>query len=318
MTFPLLGLCVVGAGAIAAQHMKAFERIGGIRPQWVVSRTLEQSRRFAADWKFERASNVLDVALEDTSVQVVLVASPNALHADQACRSLDANKDVIVEIPIAMSLQDVERVRNRAAAAHRRVWVCHTMRSFEGIGEVRRRVQAGSLSLTHIVGFFGIPRRRNQGLMNQRSWTDTLLWHHACHQIDAALWVLGTSKAQSVRAILGPRHPEFGMAMDVSVQLCTARRQLVTQALTYNTEKLDWWLRFVGNEDVLTFCNGRLLDEHESQIGPASDPLDLTAQNRAILTSLNAKEPSDFDLDSMLPAMEVLHRAQQSAEEVST
>jgi hypothetical protein len=62
-------------------------------------------------------------------------------------------------------------------------------------------------------------------------------------------------------ALVGMAHRQFGMAIDASIQFETSSRQLVTQALIYNAEKLHWELRFIGDEDVLTFQNGRLFDE---------------------------------------------------------
>ena len=47
-----IGLCVIGAGAIAQRHMQAYEKLGGIAPRWVVSRPAEAARAFAQRWGF--------------------------------------------------------------------------------------------------------------------------------------------------------------------------------------------------------------------------------------------------------------------------
>ncbi len=49
--------------------------------------------------------------------------------------------------------------------------------------------------------------------------------------------------------------------MDVSLHFRTNSHQLVTQSLTCNTEQLCWELRFIGDEDVLAFRNGRFFNE---------------------------------------------------------
>ena len=43
----MFGICMVGSGGIATEHLKAFEKIGGVRPRWVVSRLEDQARKFA-------------------------------------------------------------------------------------------------------------------------------------------------------------------------------------------------------------------------------------------------------------------------------
>src|SRR5262249_28010757 len=143
------------------------------------------------------------------------------------------------------------------------------------------------------------------------------LWHHACHQVDVALWVLGATSIEHVQAIVGRPHPEFGMAMDLSLQFRTNDRQIVTHALTYNTERLCWRVQFIGHEDVLTYQNGCLVDEQGNRIGNEASWVDLTAQNNALLVALRSGDPSDFDLDAVLPAMDVLHRAQLSIDEAA-
>jgi hypothetical protein len=76
-----------------------------------------------------------------------------------------------------------------------------------------------------------------------------------------------------VSAMLGRSHPEFGMAMDVSQHFHTASSQLVTQSLTYNAEQLCWELRFIGDEDVLTFRNGQFFnDENQTSFARKSIP----------------------------------------------
>jgi len=311
-----VGLCLIGSGAIAGRHMQALTTLGGVSPRWVVSDREEETRVFAGRWSFSHAGTLLEQALSDPLVEVVLIASPSPCHSGQALQALQAGKDVIVEIPIAMSWQAALQVSQTAAAVGRRVWVCHTMRSLPALCFVREQVQAGRLHLTQIAGFFGIPRRRNQGMdgVGTRRWVDNLLWHHACHQVDASLWVMGMPKVARVQALLGPPHPTLGMELDAGVQLSLADGTLVTQSLTYNTERSTWRLQFIGHEEVYTFDHGRLTNEAGAELAAESQGVDCTVQDGEILDARRSGAPSAFDLAGVLPTMEVLDRAQQSAE----
>jgi 2-hydroxy-4-carboxymuconate semialdehyde hemiacetal dehydrogenase len=310
------GLCVIGAGAIAQRHMQAYERLGGVRPQWVVSRTEEEARDFARTWKFAQAGTEIGPALADPLVDVVLITSPSPLHSEQAMLAMQAGKDVIVEIPVAMSWAAAQQVSQQAASLGRRVWVCHTLRSTAALREVRRRVRSGQLHITQIAGFLGTPRRRNQGMENvgTRTWIDNLLWHHACHQVDAALWVLGMPQVSRVQALFGPDHPMFGMAVDLGVQMVVAGGELITQSLSYNVERPTWRIQFIGTEDVLTLLDGRLTTEAGEELTPAAPMAELTVQNRELLHAWRTGEACDYDLASVLPTMEALGRAQMSAD----
>src|SRR4051794_16217670 len=98
-----VGLCVIGAGAIAERHMQAYQKLDGVLPRWVVSRPDEGARDFARRWHFVNAGTAIEEAVADSTVQLVLITSPSPLHSDQAVQAMEAGKDVIVEIPIALS-----------------------------------------------------------------------------------------------------------------------------------------------------------------------------------------------------------------------
>jgi 2-hydroxy-4-carboxymuconate semialdehyde hemiacetal dehydrogenase len=306
-----IGLCMVGSGGIASAHADALARAEQVRRRWVVSRRPEAAEQFRSQWAFECSGIELEAALADDHVDLVMITSPNQLHAEQAARALAAGKHVIVEIPAALGVADCERLRSLAQSVGRRLFVCHTMRSFPAIRELRARAEAGLVDISQVLGFFAIPRRSNEGWSGTRSWIDNLLWHHACHQVDASLWVMGLEGADDVRACFGRTHPDFGMVMDLSLTFMSASSQVVTQALTYNASEIVWELRFVTDQGLLTFRNGELLDQSGRTLVPAVSVRDVTSQDDAILTALESGEPSDFDLARVMPSMRVLDRAEQ-------
>ena len=136
-----IGICVIGAGAIAERHMQAYQQLGGVLPRWVVSRPAEAARDFAHRWNFAHSGTSVEPAFADSSVQLVLIASPSPLHSEQAARAMQAGKDVVVEIPVALSWPDAQKVAQVAATLGRRAWVCHTLRSTPALRLVRERVQ---------------------------------------------------------------------------------------------------------------------------------------------------------------------------------
>jgi 2-hydroxy-4-carboxymuconate semialdehyde hemiacetal dehydrogenase len=307
-----LGFCLIGGGAIAQRHMHSFATLGGVRPRWIVSDDETRGAEFAQQWGFDESSASIDQALSDPLVELVLIATPSPLHSEQAVQAMQAGKDVMVEIPVAMSGEQTQRVVQVAAETGRRCWVCHTMRSRAALRYVRAQVGSDELHVTHIAGFAGIPRRRNQGMDNvgTRDWIDNLLWHHGCHQVDTSLWALGATHVVHVQAILGPRHPTLGMTLDAGIQMSLADGTLITHSLTYNVEHPRWRLQFIGHEDVLTYDNGQLTNEAGTVLCPGEPAVDCTLQNGEILRAREIDGECEYDLARMLPAMEALARAQ--------
>ncbi|MGF1616514.1 MAG: Gfo/Idh/MocA family protein [Acidimicrobiia bacterium] len=300
------GICVVGTGAIAADHMIALDSIGVEDRPWVVSRRAEAAADFAGVWGFERWSTRPEEAFGDPRVSLVIIASPNTVHSEQASMALRAGKDVVLEIPASLTLADVEDLQKLSKETHRQLFVCHTMRSFPAIREVKRRVETGELEVSQILGFFAVPRRQNQGWVGPRSWADDILWHHACHQIDSSLWVLGAENALRLTLHKGRSHDDLPMVMDLSLGFSCGDDVVVSHGLTYNSDRLLWELRFIGRRDSVIFRNGALLDEEGREIVPQHSIRDLEAQDAEILRALVTGDPCSFDIDNVMPAYRLL------------
>jgi len=315
-----IGIAVVGPGAIAEAHLAAFEAVGGITPIWAIGRTMEGTSAFADRWGIEHAATDIADACADSRVKLALICSPNELHAAQAQAFLLSGKDVILEIPIAMSTaQSVDLVR-LAGAQEQRLFACHTMRSFAGIRYMRDLVCSGQEVLTQIQGSFAIPRRNNEGFAGRRSWVDDLLWHHACHLVDATLWVTSIDSVTNPWLLQGHAHADLGMTMDLNLAFATGHpgdpeRVIASHALTYNATSLCWQLRFAGRRGDYVFDGGRLTDGRGSVLVEGASIRDLAIQNAEIIDGLRTGSPTVFDAAGILPAMHALDRLQEVAQQ---
>jgi 2-hydroxy-4-carboxymuconate semialdehyde hemiacetal dehydrogenase len=308
------GLCVVGPGGIAGLHLEALSALGATSNAWVVGSRMAGAEQFASTWTFAHATMDLGQALADPAVELVVIASPSALHAQQAREALAAGKHVIVEIPVALSGAEAEQLAELAQSVGRRLLVCHTMRSFPAIASVRERTLAGDLSVAQIVGTFAVPRRRNENWTGgTRSWVDNLLWHHGCHVLDASLWMLGDPAVVDVSAHAGREHPEFGMTIDLSVSFSTQERQLVTHALSYNTKHDVDEMQLITDNDFLLLRSGVLTTLAGEELVSGGGWSDLGPQNEEMIKAIADGVPSRYDIDAVLPAMRLLDRIQKAA-----
>jgi len=99
------------------------------------------------------------------------------------------------------------------------------------------------------------------------------------------------------------------MVMDLGLVAVTAAGQVITHSLTYNASITTWELRFCGNGDNVIFHNGALLSEEGVELVPPSDVWDFLGVWLDILEALRTGGKSDFELASVLPAMNFLQRA---------
>jgi 2-hydroxy-4-carboxymuconate semialdehyde hemiacetal dehydrogenase len=314
MTRQPLTLAFVGYGSIAAAHARALRELGSVRFDSVVGRRSEATEQFAREWGFERWTLSLEEALARPGLDAVVICSPSEQHAAQAEQALAAGKHALVEIPLAMSQADAERVTALAEQAGRCLMVAHTQRFFPVLQELRRRIAAGELHPHHLVCKWFFLRRSNVNWEGrQRSWTDNLLWHHACHVVDAALWLLGETEPGAsgmVQAIgqAGPPHPELQIPLDLDLLLRVGDVP-VNIAMSYNSP---WPLHdylVVGEEATLRFENGRLFFHEGEPFAPA-DAHPIREQDREFLAAVQEGREASVSGRSVLPAMRALQAVQ--------
>ncbi len=307
-----MNICIVGYGAIAGHHMQAFAAIDGVKPYYLVGRRPEPTAQFAQTWGFARHTLDLDEALADENVDAVVITSPNDLHVPQATKTLAAGKHLLLEIPIAMNLAESQAVAALAARSPATVMMCHTMRFMPAMQEVRRRVAAGELDLHHIIGLFGILRRTNTTMYGKpRSWTDNILWHHAAHFVDAALWIAGRTSAQNVHCVFGPPHPTQN-TMDMNLSMSLPGGVLVNLCESYNIAHFRWRAIFIGKQTTLEFREGELIDLEGNVVVPRTSIVDLSNQNRQFVAAVREARRPACTPEDVLPCMQVLQKAQDS------
>jgi 2-hydroxy-4-carboxymuconate semialdehyde hemiacetal dehydrogenase len=101
-----------------------------------------------------------------------------------------------------------------------------------------------------------------------RSWTDHLLWHHAAHTID--LFAYQSGKIVAANALQGPKHPELGIAMDMSIQLKAETGAICTLSLSFNNNgPLGTFFRYIGDSETY-------IARYDDLVNGREEPIDLT------------------------------------------
>jgi len=104
---------VIGAGVFGGYHANQYSRLPGVTLSAVLDPHPERAAKLAVPLG-GRAFHELDAFLD--AVDVVTVAAPASVHAEQALAAIAAGKHVYVEKPIATSVADGEKIREAAAA----------------------------------------------------------------------------------------------------------------------------------------------------------------------------------------------------------
>jgi 2-hydroxy-4-carboxymuconate semialdehyde hemiacetal dehydrogenase len=315
-----LKVAILGYGAIAREHALSLLRIGRgsldveINLSGVMGRLPAPTHAFAAEFDAPLATTDLDKLLADAGIEAVIVCSPTDLHAEQTERALCAGKHVLCEIPLATSLAETDRLIDLAERSGLRLMVCHTQRYSAPLIEARRMIASGEVRPRAMVSRYLLDKRENISWTGRRrSWTDNLLWHHGCHAVDAALWLLG-AEATGVTARAAPPDPRLGIPMDLSILLRTTSEQVVTVAMSYRAMPPIQDYVVIADETTLIYANDELRD-YERVLVPAVDAgsydtAALDRQNTDFFTSIATGSAPVSSARGIRPAMAALQAAQ--------
>ena len=167
----------------------------------LVGRDAQATGEVASKFNIPHVTTDLAQSLAQPGVEAAMLATPTQLHASQAVQCLEAGKHVMIEIPIADSLADSQRVvdaQQRQTAWSR--WAGIRAASTRVINGSTSRIKAGELKVLQMdVQTYFFRRTNMNALGKPRSWTDHLLWHHACHTVDLFQYQTGERVSQALR-----------------------------------------------------------------------------------------------------------------------
>jgi 2-hydroxy-4-carboxymuconate semialdehyde hemiacetal dehydrogenase len=301
-------ICLAGAGAMGVIHMKALKKIAGVDVVSVTGRTREGVEAFAAEWGIPHASTSLEESVDRPGVDAVILTTPSAMHADQAVMALGKGKHVQVEIPMSLNLPDAQRIVEATRRSGKTCMVTHTRRFSSPHREIRRRIQDGTFHLHHMVVETYFFRRENTNMHGQaRSWVDNLLWHHGCHSIDLAQWILGDAD-WSVLGQKGPDHPVLGIPMDVTVGMKSRQGAIFSMAMSFNNKgPFGGFYRYIGEEETYKVYRDSMTDSEGKEVA-----LDGTAafdrQDVEFTSAIREGRVPESSAESCLPTMVLLDR----------
>jgi predicted dehydrogenase len=149
----------VGAGGnTRLHHIPKLKKIDGVELVSVANRTRASSERVAQEFGIARVHESYEGLICDPELDLVYVATPPCMHAEQAIAVINAGKAVLVEKPFAMNASQARAVF--ALAAQRGVSVFEAMHSPHHMlfGRVLEIVTSGEIGqVRHIDAEFGVP-----------------------------------------------------------------------------------------------------------------------------------------------------------------
>jgi len=192
---------LIGCGRIAKNHIQAvinnkveLVAVCDIVPDHMES--LLGKFDLQKDDSIARYTDFKQMIEEHPDLQLVSIATESGIHAEIAFFCIDHGINLIIEKPIAMSIEDADEIIRRSNEKGVKVSACHQNRFNVAVQKMRNAVEAGRFGkLSH--GSINVRWNRNQAYYDQAPWRGKwasdggALMNQCIHGIDLLRWMMG-------------------------------------------------------------------------------------------------------------------------------
>lgn len=205
---------LIGCGRIAVNHMKA--AINNELEIVAVCDVLEEKmEELLAKYGLEKDESIKRYTdykkmVEELQPELASIATESGLHAEIALYCIEKGVNLIIEKPMAMSIEDANKIIDLAEKKNVKVSACHQNRFNVAIQKLRKAVESGRFGkLSH--GSIHVRWNRNAGYYEQAPWRGTweqdggALMNQCIHGIDLLRWMMG----DEIEEIYGATRQQF-------------------------------------------------------------------------------------------------------------
>lgn len=139
-----LKAAVIGVGSMGRNHARAYTELSDVALVGVADANLDMAQSVAAKHG-ATAYNDYEKMLEREKPDLVTIAVPTRLHRDVAIKAMDAGANVLVEKPIAATVEEGQALIDHAKACKRHLTVGHIIRFNPAIQALKKHLEAGEL-----------------------------------------------------------------------------------------------------------------------------------------------------------------------------
>ena len=205
---------LIGCGRIATNHVKAVvnNHLEFVAACDIVEENIEnllEKHDLQNDTSIKRYTDYKKM-IEENELELISIATESGIHAEIALYCIDRGINVIIEKPMAMSMQDANEIIRRSEEKHVKVAACHQNRFNIAVQEMRKAMEAGRFGkLSH--GSIHVRWNRNEGYYTQAPWRGKwasdggALMNQCIHGIDLLRWMMG----DEVEEVYGQTRQQF-------------------------------------------------------------------------------------------------------------
>ena len=104
-------VAIIGAGYISDIHLESYHRfVPEAEVVAVYARNIDKAKAFAEKYQIQNFFDDIDQLLAETDCEVIDICVPNYLHASVCIKAANAKKHIIIEKPLAVTLEEADEM----------------------------------------------------------------------------------------------------------------------------------------------------------------------------------------------------------------
>ncbi len=186
---------LIGCGAIANKHMIAINRLNNAEIVGAYDIDSFAVQAFGEKNSIHAFTNV-EKMIENTKPDVLNILTPSGIHAANLMELMHFNKHYVVEKPLALRLDQIDRIIEQCDTRGIKIFVVQQNRFNPPIQKLKEALKKGRFGKL-VLGTVRVRWCRPQAYYDQKSWRGTwandggVFTNQASHHIDMLIWLMG-------------------------------------------------------------------------------------------------------------------------------
>jgi len=216
-----LNFAVIGCGRIARKHIPIIDQLENANLVAVCDIKEERAKKWAGEYNVPYYTNYLEMLDKEKSIDVVNILTPSGSHAKITIDVAQYGKHVVVEKPMALKLEDADKMITECDKNGSRLFVVKQNRYNLPVQKLREALEHGRFGKL-VLGTVRVRWSRDQAYYDMDPWRGTwaqdggVLTNQASHHIDLLEWMMGDVEsvfAKTTTALMNIEVEDTGVAI---------------------------------------------------------------------------------------------------------
>lgn len=192
----IYNIAILGCGKVAHLHAKAIRNLPNANLAGVWSRSQSTAEKFASEYDVPFYADI-EALVKQEKIDLAIICTPHPFHHEPAERVAKAGAHVLVEKPLASTLEDSDKIISACKNAGVKLGVISQRRWYEPVQRVKKAIDEGKIGKP-VFGTINMLGWRDKNYYDADEWRGTwkmegggVLVNQAPHQLDLFLWFMG-------------------------------------------------------------------------------------------------------------------------------